>query len=130
MSIESKQDKIKELEEELRKTKYNKKTQHHIGKLKAKIARLKEDIEVKKKGKGKSEGYSVKKSGDATVIMIGFPSVGKSTILNALTNARSKVAAYDFTTLDVIPGLLEYKQAKIQLLEIRIRLAKAIQEKE
>ena len=37
--------KIKEFEEELAKTKYNKKTQHHIGLVKAKIAKLKEKDE-------------------------------------------------------------------------------------
>ena len=109
---------IKEFEEELKKTKYNKKTQHHIGLLKAKIARLKEKGEQKKKGAKKGEGFSVKKSGDATVVLIGFPSVGKSTLLNKLTNAESKVGAYDFTTLTVIPGLLEYEGAKIQVLDL------------
>ncbi|MBN1377083.1 GTP-binding protein [Candidatus Woesearchaeota archaeon] len=111
-------EKIKELEEELKKTKYNKRTQHHIGLVKAKIAQLKQKEETRKSAGKKSEGYSVKKSGDATVIMVGFPSVGKSTLLNALTNAQSKTAAYAFTTLTVIPGLLEYKQAKIQLLDV------------
>jgi uncharacterized protein len=111
-------ERIEEFEEELKKTKYNKRTQHHIGLVKAKIARLKEEIEQKKKGKGKSEGYVLKKSGDATVALVGFPSVGKSTLLNKITNAESKVAAYDFTTLTVIPGLLEYNKAKIQIFDV------------
>lgn len=111
-------DKIEEFEQELQKTKYNKKTQHHIGLVKAKIAKLKEDILQKKKGKGKSDGFVLKKSGDATVALVGFPSVGKSTLLNQLTNAESKVAAYEFTTLTVVPGLLEHNRAKIQIFDV------------
>ncbi len=114
----SKQDRIKDLEAEINKTQYNKATQHHIGLLKARIAKLKEDIDTAKKGKGKQEGYVVKKAGDATVVMVGFPSVGKSTLLNGLTNANSKVAAYEFTTLTVIPGTLDYNHAKIQILDV------------
>jgi len=111
-------DQIIELEKEIAKTKYNKRTQHHIGLVKAKIARLKEKQEVRSKSGPKFEGYSVSKSGDATVILIGFPSVGKSTLLNTLTGTESAVAAYEFTTLDVIPGLLEHRQAKIQILDV------------
>ena len=110
-------DRVQELEEELRKTKYNKKTQHAIGLLKAKIARLKKKEGGQKKAGG-GKGYSIKKSGDATVVMVGFPSVGKSTLLNAITNQESEVAGYDFTTLDAIPGLLEYGEAKIQIFDL------------
>lgn len=111
---------IKELENELKKTKYNKATQGHIGIVKAKLAMLKEkQISRSQKKTGKSEyGYTVRKSGDATILLLGFPSTGKSTILNRLTGAKSEVAAYAFTTLTVIPGVMEYKQAKIQILDV------------
>ncbi len=117
MADETDKARIKELEEELTKTPYNKRTQHHVGLIKAKIARLKEKVEKKGGGK-KGEGYNVRKTGDITAVLVGFPSVGKSTLLNKLTNAKSKIGEYDFTTLNVVPGLMEYNHAKIQILDI------------
>ena len=111
------QEKIKELELELSTTKYNKRTQNAVGLLKAKIARLKREHTKKSKGK-KGEGYVIKRSGDRTVIILGFPSVGKSTLLNKLTNANSEIGDYDFTTLRIVPGLMDYKGAKIQILDV------------
>ncbi len=111
-------DKIRELEEEISRTKKNKATEWHIGKLKAKIASLKENIETRKRGSAKGLGFGVKKEGHATVVFVGLPSVGKSTLLNKLTNAESKVAAYEFTTLGVVPGMLHYGGVNIQLLDV------------
>jgi uncharacterized protein len=110
-------ERIKELEGLISKSKYNKKTQHAIGLYKAQLAKLKEKQKSRSKG-NKGEGYTVRKTGDGTVVLLGFPSVGKSTLLNALTNANSPVGAYAFTTLTVIPGVLEYKYAKIQILDV------------
>jgi len=116
MAIE---EQIQAVEDEIQKTPYNKATQHHIGRLKAKLARLKDEQETRRlKGGGGGPSYAVKKSGNATVGLVGFPSVGKSTLLNQITDATSEVAAYDFTTLDVIPGLMEYRGAKIQVLDM------------
>ena len=110
--------KITDLENQISKTKYNKKTQHAIGLMKAQLAKLKEKSANKGKGQKKGEGFSVRKSGDATVVLLGFPSVGKSTLLNALTNAESQIAHYAFTTLTCIPGTMDYKGAKIQILDV------------
>ena len=116
MAIE---EQIKAVEDEIQKTPYNKATQHHIGRLKAKLARLKDEQETRRlKSGGGGPSYAVRKSGNATVGLVGFPSVGKSTLLNQITDATSEVAAYDFTTLDVIPGLMEHRGAKIQVLDM------------
>jgi small GTP-binding protein len=111
------QEEIKKIEEEIRTTKYNKATQFHIGKLKAKLAKLREEQKKRAAGKG-GLGYGIKKEGDATVLFVGFPSVGKSTLLNKITSADSKIGEYDFTTLNVIPGVMEYRGAKIQVLDV------------
>lgn len=38
--------------------------------------------------------------------------------LSITTGTFSKIAAYEFTTLTCIPGVLQYKGAKIQLLDL------------
>lgn len=111
-------EKIKQIEDEIQKTPYNKATSHHIGKLKAKISKLKEESIQRKSSGNKGKGFHIKKAGDATVVLVGFPSVGKSTMLNDITNAESKVGAYEFTTLDIIPGVMDYRNAKIQVFDI------------
>jgi small GTP-binding protein len=114
MAIE---DQIKAIEDELLRTQYNKHTQFHIGQLKAKLAKLRAEQEERSKKKA-GVGYYVRKTGDATVLLVGFPSVGKSTLINKITRVDSKVGAYDFTTLEVVPGVLEYNSAKIQVLDM------------
>src|SRR2546422_3925418 len=111
-------EKIKQIEEEMKKTQINKHSEHHFGLLKAKLARLRADLEKSTSSKGGAQSFEVRKGGDATAVLIGLPSVGKSTILNRLTNAKSKVASYAFTTLTVVPGILRHNGADIQILDL------------
>jgi uncharacterized protein len=116
--MSSLEEQITAVEDEIRNTSYNKATQLHIGRLKAKLAVLRLERETRSKGKGGGLGYSVRKSGNATVGLVGYPSVGKSTLLNRLTAADSQTAAYDFTTVSIIPGMLRWGGASIQILDM------------
>ncbi len=111
------EEKLQELQEEYANTKYNKATDKHLGKLRERMAKLRREIAEKSK-KRRGKGFGVKKAGDATAVLVGFPKAGKSSLLNALAGTDSKVADYAFTTLDAIPGMLEYSGAKIQLIDL------------
>ncbi|RDD36969.1 Developmentally-regulated GTP-binding protein 2 [Trichoplax sp. H2] len=112
-------EKISEIEKEISRTQKNKATEYHLGLLKAKLAKYRAQLlEGPKSSSAKGEGFDVMKSGDARVALIGFPSVGKSTLLNKLTSTFSESASYEFTTLTCIPGVIEHNGAKIQLLDL------------
>ncbi|KAL8927958.1 MAG: hypothetical protein Q9208_002033 [Pyrenodesmia sp. 3 TL-2023] len=108
-------EKIKEIEDEMRRTQ-----KYHLGLLKGKLARLRAQLLEPAAGAGSSggSGFDVSKSGDARIALVGFPSVGKSTFLSKITKTKSEVAAYSFTTLTAIPGVLEYGGAEIQILDL------------
>ena len=84
------QDKIKELEAEYARTQKNKATEGHLGLIKAKLAKLRtQAIEGDGAGGKKGEGFDVQKHGNARIAMIGFPSVGKSSLMNMVTDQES-----------------------------------------
>eukprot|EP00551_Chaetoceros_affinis_P000271 CAMPEP_0203657500 /NCGR_PEP_ID=MMETSP0088-20131115/45038_1 /ASSEMBLY_ACC=CAM_ASM_001087 /TAXON_ID=426623 /ORGANISM="Chaetoceros affinis, Strain CCMP159" /LENGTH=125 /DNA_ID=CAMNT_0050518831 /DNA_START=80 /DNA_END=453 /DNA_ORIENTATION=- len=114
-------EKIKEIEAEMARTQKNKATNYHLGTLKAKLARLRSELLIEQGGGGGSssgEGFDVARLGDARVALIGFPSVGKSTLLSTLTSTESLAANYEFTTLTCVPGTMHYKGSRVQVLDL------------
>ncbi|RYP14148.1 hypothetical protein DL765_006595 [Monosporascus sp. GIB2] len=102
-------DKIKEIEAEMARTQKNKATSFHLGQLKAKLAKLKRELLTPSGGGGGGgAGFDVARTGVASIGFIGFPSVGKSTLMSKLTGQHSEAAAYEFTTLTSVPGQVTY----------------------
>lgn len=118
----SKHARIKDIEDEIGRTQKNKATMGHLCRLKAQLSKLRSEVlDDDKKGPGGGageRGFDVTKAGDARVGLVGFPSVGKSTLMTSLTGSESEVAGYEFTTLTAIPGTMNYKGCNIQILDL------------
>ncbi|MCR4335408.1 MAG: TGS domain-containing protein [archaeon] len=85
-----------------------------------KIAKLKKEMEKQKIQAKKSSGHSIniKKEGDGQITILGLPNSGKSYLLKELTGVDVEIAPYPFTTSKPEVGMLDYKGAKIQLVEV------------
>lgn len=117
--MSEKQKRILDIEAEMARTQKNKATMSHLCALKARLAALKrEEASAGSKSGPSGEGFDVKSQGDARVGFIGFPSVGKSTLLTKLTGVFSEAADYEFTTLTCVPGVMYHKGAKVQILDL------------
>lgn len=112
--------KIADIESEMSRTQRNKNTEYHLGQLKAKLAKLRRDLinPPGGGGGGTGMGFDVARTGVASVGFIGFPSVGKSTLMSGLTGTVSEAANYEFTTLTTVPGTLTHNGARIQILDL------------
>src|SRR2546430_7671333 len=97
MTIE---DQIKAIEDEIQKTPYNKNTQHHIGKLKAKMARLKEEVVLRQmKSGGGGARDAGEKNGHPNAGPPRLPRGGETTPLHPNTAAAKEGAADASTTV-------------------------------
>jgi ribosome-interacting GTPase 1 len=80
------------------------------------IAKLKKEIQTRKKVSKKP--VTVEKEGEFQIVLFGFPNVGKSTFIKNFTGKDIKVAPYPFTTIKPEVATINYKGAKIQLVEL------------
>lgn len=86
--------------------------------LKTKIKKLKDTITKQKKSKGAGgTWYQVEKQGAGQAVLVGLANSGKSTLMNALTNAHAQVGDYPFTTQLPQVGMMEFENTKIQIVD-------------
>src|SRR6056297_133761 len=85
--------------------------------LKKRISKVKEEKKKKSKSKSTYNPYLIDKEGAGQIILLGAPNVGKSSILDSLSNAKVEVAEYPFTTSLPLAGMVEYEDIQIQLID-------------
>jgi len=85
--------------------------------LKKRISKLKEEKEKKSKSQSTYNPYLIDKEGAGQIILLGYPNVGKSSVVKSLSNANVKVAKYPFTTSLPTAGMVPYEDVQIQLID-------------
>jgi small GTP-binding protein len=114
-SAKDNDDKIAALEEMLAIMPKHKGTDHLKADLRRKIAKLTQDSE--RKSATQRASMVIEKEGAAQVIVIGLPNAGKSQLIASVTGASPVVAEYPFTTQSASPGMMEFENIKIQLVD-------------
>jgi len=88
--------------------------------LKTKISELSDEIEAIKAGPKKAAPgtFKIPKQGCGQIIFLGGPNGGRSSILRKLTRATPEVAPYPFTTREPVPGMMEWEDVRLQLIDL------------
>ncbi len=86
--------------------------------LSKRISKLKEKQEAQARQRGGSKSMFFSKEGCATIVLIGLPNTGKSTLLSKITDAKPAISNYKFTTTEPELGIMDFKGVKIQVVEL------------
>ena len=88
--------------------------------LKTKISELVDRVEAEKAGPKKAGQTATKvpRQGAGQVVFLGPPNAGKSRLLARLTKATPAVAAYPFTTREPVPGMMDFEDVRVQLVDL------------
>jgi len=88
--------------------------------LKTKISELTDEIEQAALGPKKAAPgtFKIPKQGAGQVVFLGPPNAGKSRLLARLTKATPAVAPYPFTTREPIPGMMDFEDVRVQLVDL------------
>jgi len=111
-------DRMKALKDMLAHIHKHKGTEKLQADIKRKIARLKDEVEIKKSKGGHRFSYSVDREGAAQVAVVGPPNVGKSQLISTLTATQLEVADYPFTTRMFHPAMMPFEDIQIQLVDL------------
>jgi small GTP-binding protein len=111
-------EKISALEDMLALIPKHKGTEKMQADLKRRLSKAREEAQKKGKTGARGNTYHVPREGAGQVVLVGPPNSGKSTLLAMLTNAVPEVADYPFTTRKPLPGMMEFENIKIQLVDL------------
>ena len=86
--------------------------------LRSKVAKFSEESQRKLATGRRVDAYYVKKEGAGQVILVGLPNAGKSQLVAAVTEASPNVADYPYSTQNPTPGMMNFENIQIQLVDI------------
>lgn len=111
------QEKLTALEEMLSVIPKHKGTERMQADIKRRIAKLRERDKKTAAGKRGYE-FCVEREGAGQIVLVGPPNSGKSFLLSRLTAAEPEVAEYPFSTRKPLPGMMEYEDIQVQLVDM------------
>jgi ribosome-interacting GTPase 1 len=118
-------EKIAALEDMLAIMPKHKGTDHLRAELRSRIAKLTQQLS--KKSGTQRLSMVIEREGSAQVAVIGLTNSGKSQLIASITNASPAVAEYPLTTHSATPGMMEFEDIKIQLIDTPPLSPQAIQ---
>ena len=108
-------EKIAALDEILAIMPRHKGTDHLRAELRSRMAKLNQQLG--KKSGAQRTSMAIEKEGAAQIAVVGLPNSGKSQLVASMTNASPAVADYPLTTHQALPGMMEFEDIKIQLID-------------
>ncbi len=118
-------EKIAALEDMLAIMPKHKGTDHLRAELRSRIAKLSQ--QAGKKSGATRASMMIDKEGAGQVAVTGLPNSGKSQLVAAITKAAPAVAEYPLTTHSALPGMMDFEDIKIQLIDTPPLASQAIQ---
>ena len=112
-------EKLEKLQEFLSLVPRHKGTARLCVQVKRQIKTLQKEIEEKKRRKAGRSGprFFLEKEGAAQIVILGPTKVGRSSLLTSITNAKTEVSDYPYTTREPVPGMFQYEDFQFQIVE-------------
>lgn len=112
------EEKIEILREMLAIMPKHKGTDHLQADVRRRMALHRREAQQTKKVKRSASLDYIEREGEGQVALVGAPNSGKSSILAAVTHAKSEVADYPFTTYRPLPGMMPFEDIQVQLVDL------------
>jgi ribosome-interacting GTPase 1 len=121
MEADTPNEKMASLREYISLVPRHKGTERLLRQLRSKLSKLEGEAERRRslrRGSAGSSAFHIKKEGAGQVVLVGLTTSGRSSILRWLTHAKPEVSPHSFKTRIPVPGMMNYEDVLIQLVEV------------
>jgi nucleolar GTP-binding protein len=119
---------IKELEKTRDLSKMRSIMNHYFGRVGSVVKGIDKDLNFLKNAREKIKQIPDLNLDLFTVVVAGYPNVGKSELVSKISSAKPEIATYPFTTKGILVGYLAFKRFKVQIIDTPGLLDRPIEE--